>query len=135
MVKRQYYRRDWHGRFASEGKTARINLRCRPEELNAWQDEAERMHMTLSEYLLAPARADVIRKRLEEADLEMATTRELAQRGGQERIKNGELFVYDSRRKGFVRYEAGKPVMVSVAEAEELRAARAELRRKESERS
>lgn len=133
MVKRQYYRRDWHGRFASEGKTARINLRCRPEELKAWQDEAERMHMTLSEYLLAPARAEVIRKRVKEMD--MAKTREFYGRCGQERIKNGELFVYDSRRKAFVRYEAGKPVLVSVAEAEELRAARLELQRKENERS
>ena len=134
MVKR-YYRRNWHGRFASEGKRARINLRCRPEELRAWQDEAERLNMTLSEYLLAPARAEIIRRRLWEANQEMASTRELAQRGGQDRIKNGELFVYDSRRRGFVRYEAGKPVLVSVAEAEELRAARAELRRKENERS
>ena len=133
MVKR-YYKRDWHGRFASEGKEARINLRCRPEELRAWQAEADAQGMTLSDYLLAPARADVIRKRLKEADEEMARAREIAG-GGQGRIRNGEFYVYDSRRRAFVRYECGKPVLVSVAEVEELKKAREDLLRKELKRS
>lgn len=53
------YLRDDRGRFMSEGKQARVSVRCRRADMQILRDECERRKCTMSALLLGCAKREI----------------------------------------------------------------------------